>query len=196
MNLYVSNWPPVRSSIYQLTMPRTLSLKITWFSHDMRRFVFVDSLKFCNNELFIIRLVCWAPSTHSMRHEFYYTFYQISGIDAPPMFKRLSQLSAMWLRHDSQIGSGTKRTLLERNGLLFEVRILLHILPNFGHRRASSVQEIITALSNVVSSRLPDWFWDKTNPFGEEWTIICVRVTCTRCTGTKRERSDVRLTPM
>jgi hypothetical protein len=54
-----------------------------------------------------------------MPYEFYYTFYQISGIDAPPVFKRLSQLSAMWLRHDSQIDSGTKRTLLEKNGLLF-----------------------------------------------------------------------------
>jgi len=52
-----------------------------------------------------------------MRYEFYYTFYHISGVDVPPVFKRLSQLSAMWLRHDAQTGSETKRTLLQRNGL-------------------------------------------------------------------------------
>jgi hypothetical protein len=65
------------------------------------------------NELF------WTEMDYYLQYEFYYTFYQISGIDAPPLFKRLSQLSAMWLCHDSQIGSGTKRTLLESNGLIF-----------------------------------------------------------------------------
>jgi hypothetical protein len=63
-----------------------------------------------------MRLVCWVPSTY-MRYEFYYTFYHISGVDAPRVLKRLSRPSAMWLRHDAQAGSVTKRTLLQRNGL-------------------------------------------------------------------------------
>jgi len=83
---------------------------------------------------------------------------------------------------------------------MYAVWILLHVLPYFGRRRTSRVQEIITTLSNVASSRRPDWLWDKTNPFAEEWTkvdhYLRACFNCTRCAGTKRERSGLRLTPM
>jgi len=83
---------------------------------------------------------------------------------------------------------------------MYAVGILLPVSTHFGRRCTYRVEEIITTLSNVASSRNPDWLCDKMNPFAEERTkvnhYLRACVNCTRCAGTKRERSGVRLTPM